>query len=164
VFYGSRPVSGSGNPTPVDNDPLVSGAALAPRANGSYLNSRWQFNVNGSYQLPWDLMASANLFGRQGSPFPVVRQVSLGADGTASVLVAPAVDAFRLDNLYSLDARISKKLAVTRANVSLDADVFNVLNANTTLAAQTNVASPNFQVISLNLSPRILRFGLRLMF
>jgi len=164
VFYGSRPVTSSGNPTPVDNDPLVSGAALAPRANGSYLNSRWQFNVNGSYQLPWDLMASANLFGRQGSPFPVVRQVSLGADGTASVLVAPAVDAFRLDNLYSLDARISKKLAVTRANVSLDADVFNVLNANTTLAAQTNVASPNFQVISLNLSPRILRFGLRVMF
>jgi hypothetical protein len=42
--------------------------------------------------------------------------------------------------------------------------VFNVLNANTTLAAQTNVASPNFQVISLNLSPRILRFGLRVTF
>jgi hypothetical protein len=164
VFYGDRPVTGIGNPTPVDNDPLVSGAALAPRANGSYLNSRWQLNANGSYQLPWDLLVSGNLFARQGSPFPVVRQASIGVDGTASVLVSPQVDAVRLDNLYSLDLRVGKKVSVGRGSFSLSADVFNVLNANTTLAAQTNIASPNFQLISLNLSPRILRFGVRVQF
>jgi hypothetical protein len=70
----------------------------------------------------------------------------------------------RMSNRWMMNLGASKKLAVTRANVSLDADVFNVLNANTTLAAQTNVASPNFQLISLNLSPRILRFGLRVTF
>ncbi len=164
VFYGDRPVTSIGNPTPVDNDPLATGAALAPRANGSYMNSKWQMNVNGSYQLPWDLLVSGNLFARQGSPFPVVRQASIGVDGTASVLVSPQVDTVRLDNLHSLDLRVGKKVKVGRGSFSLSADVFNVLNANTTLAAQTNIASPNFQLISLNLSPRILRFGARVQF
>ncbi len=36
VFYGSNPVTSIGNPTPVDNGPLVSDAVLKPRANGSY--------------------------------------------------------------------------------------------------------------------------------
>jgi hypothetical protein len=94
----------------------------------------------------------------------VVRQASIGVDGTASVLVSPQVDTIRLDNLYSLDLRVGKKVNVGRGSFSLSADVFNVLNANTTLAAQTNIASPNFQLISLNLSPRILRFGVRLQF
>lgn len=162
VFYGGFPVTGIGNPTPVDNDPLVSGAALAPRANGSYLNSRWQFNVNGTIELPWDMTASGNVFGRQGSPFPVVRQASIGVDGSASVLVSPDVDRFRLGNLYSADVRIAKRLPFSRVKVSLSADVFNLMNANTTLAGQTNIASPNFELISLNLSPRIVRFGLRI--
>ncbi len=165
VFYGDHPVTSTGNPTPLDNDPLVSGAPLAPRANGSYLNSKWQVNVNGSYQMPWDLLVSGNLFARQGSPFPVVRQASIGVDGTASVLVSPSVDTFRLDNLYSLDLRLAKKVNITsQRNINLTADVFNVLNANTTLAGQTNIASPNYQLISLNLSPRILRFGVRVQF
>lgn len=162
VFYGNFPVTSNGNPTPVDNDPLVNGAALAPRANGSYMNSRWQLNVSGTVELPWDLTASGNLFGRQGSPFPVTRQASLGVDGSASVLVSPDVDSYRLDNLYSLDVRLAKRLPISRVRVSLSADLFNVLNANTTLAAQTNIASPNYQLISLNLSPRILRFGIKL--
>jgi hypothetical protein len=161
VFYGDRAVTSNGNPTPLDNDPLVSGAAFAPRANGSYMNSKWQFNVSGSYELPWDVSVSGNAFGRQGSPFPVVRQASLGVDGSGSVLVSPEVDAYRLDNLYNIDVRAAKKVRAGRANLTLMADLFNLLNANTTLAAQTNVASPNFQLISLNLSPRILRFGLR---
>lgn len=121
-------------------------------------------NANGSYQLPWDLLASGNLFARQGSPFPVVRQASIGVGGTASVLVSPQVDAFRLDNLYSLDLRVGKKVNVGRGSFNLSADVFNVFNANTTLGAQTNIASPNFQLIGLNLSPRILRFGVRVQF
>jgi hypothetical protein len=109
-------------------------------------------------------MTSANCSAARGSPFPTCGRCHSGRQHRVGAGRAPALDAFRRDNLYSLDARISKTLAVTRANVSLDADVFNVLHANTTLAAQTNVASPTFQVISLNLSPRILRFGLRVTF
>ena len=81
------------------------------------------------------------------------------------VMAVPSVDTFRLDNLYSLDLRLAKKVNITsQRNIDLTADVFNVLNANTTLAGQTNIASPNYQLISLNLSPRILRFGVRVQF
>lgn len=44
------------------------------------------------------------------------------------------------------------------------ADLFNVMNANTVLNRQRNLDSANFDRITNNLSPRILRFGLRVGF
>ena len=41
------------------------------------------------------------------------------------------------------------------------ADLFNVMNANTELNRQRNLDSPNFNRLTSNLSPRILRFGVR---
>ena len=41
------------------------------------------------------------------------------------------------------------------------ADLFNVMNANTEIARERNAGSTNFGVLGSNLSPRILRFGLR---
>ena len=39
--------------------PQVDGGQIAPRSGGSgkgdiFYNARWQMNVNGLYQLPWD--------------------------------------------------------------------------------------------------------------
>jgi hypothetical protein len=44
------------------------------------------------------------------------------------------------------------------------ADLFNVFNANTELVRNRNAASPTYGQLSQNLSPRILRFGLRVGF
>jgi len=38
------------------------------------------------------------------------------------------------------------------------------MNANTVLNRQRNVTSPSFNTITQNLSPRILRFGMRIGF
>jgi hypothetical protein len=43
-------------------------------------------------------------------------------------------------------------------------DLFNVFNANTALVRGRNAAAATFNQISQNLSPRILRFGLRATF
>jgi len=39
-----------------------------------------------------------------------------------------------------------------------------VLNSNTEITRERNAASPNFQVLGSNLSPRIVRFGARVGF
>ena len=94
---------------------------------------------------------------------PRVKAV-LPLDGSAQVLVSPQVDSFRFDDLWNLDLRLAKNLNAGRVNMLLTADLFNATNSNAVLKRQRNVASPVFNTITQNLSPRILRLGLRLSF
>ncbi len=158
-----------GNPTRYESSPLVDGGALAPRSSGSgsgdvFVNGRWQVNVNGVYQLPWSIELAGNLFGRQGNPYPIFVSAPLGLDGSMRVLVSPEIDTFRFDNLWNLDLRGAKTFDTQRVNVQLIADLFNVMNANTELNRQRNLTNPNFGQLTQNLSPRILRFGVRVGF
>ncbi|MFN8061053.1 MAG: TonB-dependent receptor [Vicinamibacterales bacterium] len=158
----------NGNPTRTVTEPLVDGGQFAPQSGGSgagtiYINAKWQFNANGLYQAPYGIEVSANLFGRQGYPFPVVRQgtsTTLGADSGLQVLVSPEIDTFRFPNLWNLDARVSRTFRpVGSMSLRLVGDLFNVLNANTALVRNNNVLSTNFNVLAQNLSPRIFRVG-----
>jgi hypothetical protein len=78
--------------------------------------------------------------------------------------VSPEIDTFRFDDLWNLDLRGSKTFRVDRVNLQLIADLFNVMNANTELNRQRNITSATFGQLTQNLSPRILRFGMRLTF
>jgi hypothetical protein len=168
--YGDNLVNDQGNPTPVDTAPLVNGGAFVVRSGGSgagdvFIHARWQFNANGVYQLPHDIELAGNVFGRQGYPFPVYRSVSLGLDGPRRVLVTPEIDTLRLANLWNTDVRVAKKISLGgQSYVQLIADLFNVFNANTELVRNRNAASSSFDVLAQNLSPRIVRFGLRVNF
>jgi hypothetical protein len=158
-----------GNPTSLDTDPIIDGGQYAPRSAGSgqgdiYINAKWQLNANGLYQLPWDSEVAGNLFGRQGNPFPVFRQATLGLDGAQRVLISPLLDDMRFDNTWNLDLRWAKRFAMEHVNARFEADLFNVLNNNVELQRERNAASPNYYRLNQILSPRILRFGLRLTF
>ena len=162
-------VNEQGNPTRTDTTPLVNGGAFVVRSGGSgagdiFIHSKWQINANGLYQAPWGINLAANVFGRQGYPFPVYRNAALGVDGTRRVLVSPKLDTFRLDNLWDLDVRASKVFRLDRMNIEGIADLFNVMNANTELVRNRNAGSTAFNSLAQNLSPRILRFGVRVTF
>ena len=129
-----------------------------------FMSAKWQLSANGVYQFPRDIEVGASLFGRQGYPFPVYRNVSLGLDGSRRVLVTPDIDTYRFDNLWDLDLRVAKTVELSRVNLQVMADLFNVFNANTGLVRNRNAASPNFEELAANLSPRIVRFGVRLNF
>ena len=167
--YGDNPVNDAGNPTRVDTSPLVNGGQYVMRSGGSgtgdiFMSAKWQLSANGVYQFPRDIEVGASLFGRQGYPFPVYRNVSLGLDGSRRVLVTPDIDTYRFDNLWDLDLRVAKTVKLSRVNLQVMADLFNVFNANTGLVRNRNAASPNFEELAANLSPRIVRFGVRLNF
>jgi hypothetical protein len=157
----------NGNPTPTATEPLKNGGQFAPQSGGSgsgtiYINAKWQFNANAMYQGPWKLELSANVFGRQGYPFPIVRSgttAALGADSAISVLVSPEIDTFRHPNLWNTDLRVARQFGSDRLRVRAIFDLFNVLNANTALVRVNNITSTNFNALAQNLSPRIARVG-----
>lgn len=163
------PVNEQGNPTRTDTTPLVDGGAYTVRSGGSgsgdiFIHAKWQVNANAMYRLPGDIDLAANLFGREGYPFPIYRNAGLGTDGTRRVLVSPELDTFRLDNLWNLDLRGAKTFTLNRASIELIADLFNVMSANTELVRNRNIDATTFNTLQQNLSPRILRFGLRVVF
>jgi hypothetical protein len=80
------------------------------------------------------------------------------------VLVSPEIDTFRLDDIWNLDLRATKYATLGRVQATFVADLFNVLNSNVALNRQRNIASASFNRITQNLSPRILRVGVRLGF
>jgi len=174
VFNHSEDFDGTpnpyfGNPTRLDTDPLVQGGEVPIRSAGSgqgdvFYNASWAINASGLYQLPWDVEIAANLFGRQGSSYPLYRFGTLGLQGAFRVLLTPEVDSQRFENTWNLDFRLAKNLKVGRSNIVFSADLFNVFNNNVELNRQRNAASATFQYLLDNLSPRVLRFGMRLGF
>jgi hypothetical protein len=155
----------NGNPTRTVTEPLVDGGQYAPQSAGNsagnvYMNARWQFNANGLYQAPLGIDVAANVFGRQGYPFPLFRTQALGADTSLAILVTPAIDTFRYDNVWDTDLRVARTFKVRAISLRVIGDLFNVTNANTVLIRNNNVLSTAFNTIAQNVSPRILRAGL----
>jgi len=157
----------NGNPTATVTEPLRNGGQFAPQSGGSgsgtiYINAKWQFNANAMYQAPYGIELSANVFGRHGYPYPIVRSgttATMGADSSLRVLLSPEIDTFRHPNLWNTDVRAAKQFQMRRANLRLILDVFNVFNANTTLVRVNDITSTRFNALAQNLSPRIARVG-----
>jgi hypothetical protein len=181
-FEDANLVGAFGNPTPTDGyiDTLQVGS-LVPQAgavipggqmyqisSGSgqgevFVNAKWMLNVNGLYQLPWNMEVAGNLYGKQGGPLPPVAPASLGLDGSHNVLLVSEIDDVRLPDVWNLDFRLAKNITVGRASLNLAADLFNVLNNNVELQ-RNRVVGTTFNQLNQNLSPRILRFGVRVGF
>jgi hypothetical protein len=158
------------NPTRFDTEALGEGGQVAPRSTGSgagdiFINAKWAVNASALAQLPGDFELAANVFGKQGTPYPLYVNASLGRDGSQRVLVTPALDTFRFTNLWDMDLRLAKNLRFGgRSTMVITADLFNVFNANTELNRQRNLLATNFHLLTDNLSPRILRIGVRMGF
>jgi len=159
----------NGNPTPTVNEPLVNGGQFAPGENGGsgtyYLNAKWQVNLNGMYVAPYGIELAANVFGRQGYPFPIAQVTTLGSDTNYQVLVSPQVDAFRYPNVWDTDARVAREFKYQTISIRFMADVFNLFNANTALVRANNIGAPaTFMTLTQNMAPRILRIGATIRF
>jgi len=111
----------------------------------------------------------ASLVTRQGFAEPFFQSNVLTGDplGRKTVLLAPAVDAFRLPAVTSLDGRLEKRFRFGSAQIALDFDVFNLLNAGTVLGRQYDArltGATGFNEVLEIMNPRIARLGLRFTF
>ena len=72
---------------------------------------------------------------------------------------------FRLPTVSSLDARLEKAFKIQRANMMLDLDIFNIVNAATVLGRQYDLrltGPTGYNQMLEIMNPRILRLGARL--
>jgi len=161
----------TGNPeTAYTGESCADGTYVATRSTGGgakdsvFLNSKWQFNVNGMYQLPLDFNVAASLYGRQGYPIvPYVRVV--GDDGFVRDVVAATTDSLRYGDVFEFDLRLEKLIAFSQnGNVTLSADCFNVTNDGTILQRFNRLDRSNTGNVKEIQSPRIWRFGARIAF
>lgn len=164
------------DPTNIRN---LNGYEFAPESGGSgidniFTNSKWLVKASGMYSLPWwGVNVAANTQFRQGYPYPQAIQVTNrgGSLGTSTVLIKP-IGETRLPNVVMLDFRVDKVFQFGNMRLIPSMDIFNVSNANTVQSQRrvmyvynnaTGVGSSpsNASLISSIISPRIIRFGVK---
>ena len=147
--------------------PLVDGGQFAPLSSGNaagsvFINAKWQFNANAMYQAAYGIEVAANVFGRQGYPFPLFRTQALGADTGLQVLVTPQIDTFRYDNVWNTDLRVGADVQAPRREPAAHRrPVQRDEREHRAHPEQQHPGGPGrFNQIAQNLSPRIFRVGL----
>ena len=164
----------------------ANGAVIEPagraggRGGGSLINSKWQFNLNGTLELPLGFMAAANFFGRQGFPTAYfVRAITRDAAGRDDIwLQIGHVDDYRNADVYQLDLHLERLIHIgSTFTITPAVDCFNAVNSHTVLQRVGRVGvytatgdTPSFQPDkTLNqpierLSDRTFRLGARISF
>ena len=169
---------GMSDPSNLFGGTAAEGGILAPSSTASgakgnvFVNSKWQATLSGMYTLPLDFNVSTSLFARQG--YPNSQYVLIASKNTPGLTSKNYqlgnVDDQRLGTVVEWDLGLSKVVKVGPAAISLQLDVFNLLNQNTVLQRSTRVrgttTTPNAtdNVIYEVQSPRIVRMGARVSF
>jgi hypothetical protein len=176
------------NPDPTPFLGNCPGGQFTQRSAGSgsfgnvFINSKWQTNITGLYQLPWDFNIGASLTARQGYPRPFRETAStacpsatdcIANDGinTDKEVILEPIGTTRFPNIYELDLRAAKDFRfMNRVGVTISADLFNVPNKRTVLQRNTLLdladnggAGTGDRITELQ-SPRVWRFGAKITF
>jgi hypothetical protein len=138
--------------------------------------TQWNFKIFGTVEPGWGLRVTPVFKMQQGYPYGRVFTASPAGTGATAVIqnfLAESLTAHRMETATQFDIRADKNFKLRgRVTLSVLADVFNVLNANTELnirattgtvaISQTGVVIPAFQTPLTILPPRIARLSARL--
>ena len=138
----------------------------------------WIFKLQGSYTLPWDIIASGNLNMYDGATRtltingPGAVYGGVNAAGAATTISYTTLefqdrDAFRFDPIKLLDLGAQKVFQFNggRQRIKLILDAFNVFNINTITAyASGNISTAGGTQPSTIVSPRVFRVGTQFVF
>ena len=146
-----------------DNDDApVADQSASPDRSGVFLHNNWSYELLGMTRAPYGLEFAIRVYGRQGYPAPVF--VTVEATDATRLIQAASVDRDRFARLFITDLRIARAFAVAKFNLDVSAEIFNLFNRQTVLQRDTDLVSPflgsNIEV----LSPRVMRFGVRVRF
>jgi hypothetical protein len=132
-----------------------------------WMQSDWQWNVNGMYQVApdrgWGFNVAANVSGRQGYPIPYFVRVG-GLDGIGrNILAANDITDFRNDDIFIMDLRLEKEWRATgNTSLTFSIDAFNIFNDGAVLQRFDNLNAGNAAWVRESMSPRVFRLGVRL--
>lgn len=133
--------------------------------SGFCLNSRWNFKIDGLFQLPAGINLAGKLSTREGFIFPRSFRTPnrAGGLGRTEVFLDPIGDS-RLEDLWVADLRVEKVFNVGRGRLSGMMDVFNLFDASTVLGRERRQNLTTANRVQDILSARVVRFGVRVNF
>jgi hypothetical protein len=128
--------------------------------NASDRSTEHTARVSGLYRLPFDMTVSANFQSTSGAPQARQVLVTGGRQIPNLVINAEPLGSVMLPTLNVLDFRVEKSFSLAGGRrVSVRANLFNALNADTTLA-WTLRSGPAFMRPTSIMRPRIVEFSL----
>jgi outer membrane receptor protein involved in Fe transport len=135
-------------------------------------DSKVAFRLSGSYRLPYDITFAGSMISNNGYPFVSTANVTaaqaLSGAGVAltrssqTVILASRGDE-RLDNVTSIDFRLSKRFRFAGRSFTPQIDFFNITNSAAVVSVQNAVGGTYLDPREI-LSPRIIRVGFSLDF
>ena len=140
----------------------VQSAGSGNRSNVFFGSSTWSGNINGLYQLPWDLTVSGSLNVREGFAFPYAyRHVYFDGRGrNINFVKIDDFDGTRADDVTVFDFKMTKTFHMGgRTKVEVAAEIFNAFDDDVVLARELNLNSTRATEPVEWLSPRIGRFS-----
>ena len=158
------------DPTNIEN---FNGAQFAEQSQSSgldnvFVNARWIFRLSGAYTLPAIKLDIAGFYNaRSGYPYLAGVNVPAGRRGGAGsvIVLLDKVGDLRLPTVQQLDLRVDRPfMLLNKVKLVASVDMFNVLNTNVTLAQRRIQNATNANNIANIVSPRVLRFGMRVTF
>lgn len=155
------------DPTPLEDAPLQDGGRVIVRAAGLgrgdlFVHGRWNAGATVDAALVKGVRGAVVVNARDGFPVPYFMVGNSGdVTGAAkNVLVARAVDAYRMPAVVLVDARLSRGFAVGRGTLTASVDAFNLLDRGTELQVSRDVELPVFGRPRELMRPRIVGLGL----
>jgi hypothetical protein len=147
------------------NGQPVAGQSPLPGGRPIYFSGRWSFDLGTVVQLPGAFSAAAQINGRQGVPLAYFQTVARDRAGPVDVRAADLVDAFRSDDVVTLDARIDKQIDLgSEVTLGMSLEALNLLAAGQVLRRESNLGVTRANFVDEVVTPRILRLGLKLQF
>jgi hypothetical protein len=154
------------------NGGMIDGGLFAVQSAGSgakadvWIQSGWQYNVNGMYQVapdrPWGFNVAANIFGREGYPLPYFLDITTSDGQSRDILAVNTIDNFRVDDILTVDLRLDKEFAASGdVSFTFGIDAFNLLNENSTMQRERGLSRGTADWLRETLSPRIWRLSAR---
>ena len=113
-------------------------------------------------RVPFGFDLAARGYGRQGYPVPTF--VTVAAPDATRLIQVGDFDRSRYDRVLVVDFRVARTFPIARFHVDLSADVFNLVNSQTVLQRQNDLIDPLKGETVEVLSPRVVRFGVRVRF
>ncbi|MDQ3068372.1 MAG: carboxypeptidase regulatory-like domain-containing protein [Acidobacteriota bacterium] len=172
-FNGSVTIQDNPNYYPEGNTSFINPTART-YAEGVSTLAKYVLKANGSYQLPWGVMASGNFNMYQGGtrtltingPGNVYGGVNAAGAATTinyATLQFQPLDGFRYEDTKLLDLGLQKTIGLPgseRYRIKMMFDAFNVLNTNETQTyGGANVSLPSALAPNSIIPPRVFRIG-----
>ncbi|MEM9555565.1 MAG: carboxypeptidase regulatory-like domain-containing protein [Acidobacteriota bacterium] len=130
-----------------------------------YVSGRWAFDVLMLYEVarnrPWGFDLSAHVHGREGYPVPYVATYA-SDEGLRDVQLVDDLDAFRLDDIITVDLRLAKSLRLGGVRATVAVDALNLFDSSFVLERENRLTSPRADIVQQTTNGRALQIGLRL--